>query len=244
MSKKTCPWNKKHCSVANVSHAEVSEFSCSSWVNFTTYSYKHTFLEAGVSGTSSPLQVCFAGTNSELKAGQEWMTSAVACAECHPWSASSAEQSYTSRRNTGLPLLQVTSITNAMTACHCPYTSITASSHFIVIIMKKLLLSRSQKCSNIVCIQALGAKEAWLGLAGPGIESEEPTLLVTLPFMLSTQTHHFLHLAVSCWRQKTAEFMYMLTDVTYILPFPFKFPKNARQWRDDSALLPTRLSMA
>lgn len=78
-------------------------------------------------------------------------------------------------------LLQVTSITNAMTACDCPYTSIVVSSHFIVIIMKNLFLSRSQKCSNIMCIQALGAEEAWLCLAGPGIESGEPTLLVTLP---------------------------------------------------------------
>lgn len=141
-------------------------------------------------------------------------------------------------------LLQVTSITNAMTACDCPYTSIVVSSHFIVIIMKNLFLSRSQKCSNIMCIQALGAKEAWLCLAGPGIESGEPALLVTLPFILATQTHHFLHLAVSFWWQKPEEFMYMIMVIIFILPFSFKLPKYAWQRTDISGLLPTCLSMA
>lgn len=140
--------------------------------------------------------------------------------------------------------LQVTSITNAMTACDCPYTSIVVSSHFIVIIMKNLFLSRSQKCSNIMCIQALGAKEAWLCLAGPGIESGEPALLVTLPFILATQTHHFLHLAVSFWWQKPEEFMYMIMVIIFILPFSFKLPKYAWQRTDISVLLPTCLSMA
>lgn len=30
--KKNCPWNKKHCTVANTNHAEASDPSCLSWV--------------------------------------------------------------------------------------------------------------------------------------------------------------------------------------------------------------------
>lgn len=54
ISQKNGPWNKKHCSVANINHAEASDLSCLSWVISLASVTSISFLGAGGLVHSSP----------------------------------------------------------------------------------------------------------------------------------------------------------------------------------------------
>lgn len=64
-------------------------------------------------------------------------------------------------------------------------------------------------------------------MSEPEMEYGESMFLVTLAFMLASQPHHFLHLGVRCWWQKSAELLYALTIIIYILHASFKLLKCA-----------------
>ena len=63
-----------HCSVADINHAEASDPSCLSWVISLASLTSISSLEAWY--THPPAGVGFAGTTSEMKVGQKWVTSA------------------------------------------------------------------------------------------------------------------------------------------------------------------------